>query len=550
MGLIKFQDYHLGDVEAVFFESRSESSYSLILSGIALLVLLLACFNYTNLTLGQAATRLKEIAVRKAIGSRPARLVRYFLTESLLLSLLASTLGLALAAVLLPPFNALTGKSLTLQGFLDGKSLLSLAGLVIFTALAAGGYPAVLLSRQNAVDIFRGRSALGHKGLLSRALLVLQFAISLAFIFVTAVMAGQLRFLSAKDLGFDRNGVVAVETQLPMGAGKASGELLDFFRNELRSYLGVVAVTGDSGLMGTRSGSFGHTYVKDGREVEVQAYMIDRDYLDTMSLSLAQGRNFSPEFATDASDAALVNETLVRSFGISDPVGKRFSEFAIDNSPKGFKYDPVIIGVVKDFHADSLHSEIAPAAFGLFDQIMLRFRRILVKLRPWDLPGSIAQIKTTWEKRYPDKPFFYEFLDDALGRLYRKEQNWGRILKYSAGAAVLIACLGLFGMATLAAARRTKEVGIRKVLGAPRHQIVLTLSREFILMIGLAHLIAWPLAYWAGRRRLETFAYRTGIGFWIFVLSSGLLTIVSLLTLSGQAIRAARTDPVKALRRD
>ena len=550
MGLIRFQDYHLGDVETVFFEPRSRSSYSLILSGIALLVLLLACFNYTNLALGQAATRLKEIAVRKAVGSREIWLVRHFLAESLLQSLLASALGLALAAVLFPPFNALTGKALGLQGFRNGGPLLFLAGLVVFIGLAAGAYPAVLLSRQQTVDLFRGRSALGRKAVLSRALLVLQFAISLFFIFVTTVMAAQLHFLTAKELGFDPNHVVAIETQLPMGAGKASRELVELFRNELRSYPGVVAVTADSGLMGTQSGSLGHAYVKDGREVEVQSHMIDRDYLGALGIPLAQGRNFSPEFASDASDAALVNETLVRSFRISDPVGKRFSEIAVHDRPKGLEYDPVIIGVVKDFHDDSLHFGIAPSAFGLFDQTFQRYRRILVKVRPNDLPGSVAQIKRTWEKICPDKPFAYEFLDDALGRQYRKERNWGRILKYSAGAAVLIACLGLFGMAALAAARRTKEIGIRKVLGAPQRQIILTLSREFLVMIGLAHLIAWPLAYWAGRRWLETFAYRTGIGSWIFVLSSGLITIISLLTLSGQALRAARTDPVRALRHE
>ena len=294
MGLLKFQDYHLGDVETDFFEPRSKPFYSLILSGIALLILLLACFNYMNLSLGQSAARFKEIAVRKAVGSRPGQLIRQFLADSMLQTLLASALGLVLAIFLLPSFNMLTGKSLAVREFQHGGSLLFLAGLVIFTGLAAGGYPAVFLSRQKTVDILAGRSALGGKGLLSRVLLVLQFAVSIFFVFETVVMAAQLRFLSAKDLGFDRNGVVAIDTQLPMVTGKESQELLDYFKNELRSFPDIIAVTGDSGLMGSPFGSLGHAFVKDGRRIDVQSYLIDGNYLEAMGLSLVQGRNFSP----------------------------------------------------------------------------------------------------------------------------------------------------------------------------------------------------------------------------------------------------------------
>jgi putative ABC transport system permease protein len=548
MGLIKFQDYHLGDVEAPFLALRNKASSSAILAGIALAVLLLACFNYMNLALGRSAARFKEIAVRKTIGSGQAGLIRLFLTESILQTLLASVLGLGLALLLLPAFNSFTGKSLSHPDFRSGWSAVFLAGLVLFTGLAAGGYPAVFLSRRSVVDIFGGRSSLGRKSVFSRFILVLQFTASLVFIFGTVVMAAQLRHLSSKDLGFDRSGVIAVETQLPMGASRAGRDMLNFFKTELRSRPGIVAVAGDSGLMGDGFGSFAHPFVRDGRQIDVQAYLIDEDYLAALGLSLAQGRNFSAEFGADAANAALVNETLVRRFGIPDPVGKRFSEFAADNSPKGFEYDPMIIGVVKDFHIDSLHFEIEPSAFTLFDQGIQRYRRILVKIDNRDIPGALAQIKKTWEKVSPDRPFSYEFLDDALRRQYGKERNWSRILNYSAGAAILIASLGLFGMAALAAARRTKEIGVRKVLGASAHRIILTMSREFIVLLGLAHLLAWPAAYYAGRLWLRGFPYNAGLKPWMFILSSALIVIVSLLTLSGQALRATRTDPVKALR--
>jgi putative ABC transport system permease protein len=404
------------------------------------------------------------------------------------------------------------------------------------------------LSRRSIVDVFGGRSTLGRKSVFSRFILVLQFAASLVFIFGTIIMAAQLRFLSSKDLGFDRNGVVVVETQLPMGAGQAGRDMLNFFKTELRSRPGIVAVAGDSGLMGDGLGSFGHPFVRNGRNIDVQAYLIDEDYLAAMGLTLSRGRNFSAEFGTDSTNAALVNETLVRRFGIPDPVGKSFSEFAADNSPKGFKYDPVIVGVVKDFHIDSLHFNIEPSAFTLFDQEIQRYRRILVKIDGRDIPGSLAQIKKTWEKVSPDRPFSYEFLDDALDRQYGKERNWSRILNYSAGAAILIASLGLFGMAALAAARRTKEIGIRKVLGASTGRIILIMSREFIVLLGLAHLFACPAAYYAGRLWLRGFPYNAGLKPWMFIISTVMIGIVSLVTLSGQAFRATRIDPVKALR--
>lgn len=289
-------------------------------------------------------------------------------------------------------------------------------------------------------------------------------------------------------------------------------------------------------------------YDKDGVEHTVEAFQVDRDYLRVLNLPLVAGRDFSPERAADAREGILVNEALVRDFELEDPVGKRFSDFARDKFPPEYTFDPVIIGVVRDFHVSSLHETIGPMGFGLrsFPPIQ-RLSNILVKTRPGEMAAVRKSLEAIWAKVRPDIPFSHRYLDDVLAWEYRRDRNWSRIVGWSSGFSLFIACLGLFGLTAISAVRRTKEVGIRKVLGAGVAEILFLFSRDILRWVVAAALLSWPIAYIAARKWLELFAYRVDLEIWMFAAVAVLAVLVAGLTVSGQALRAARSDPVRSL---
>jgi putative ABC transport system permease protein len=547
--LIKLSDYHLGDVDVFAFVSRSRPAFSWTLSGIALLILILACFNSVNLSLAQSSARLKEIGVRKVIGARKGQLVGQLLTESLLTGLAALILGLLAAAFLISSFNGLTGKRLALDGLLHPQTLSVMIASVLAVCVFTGLFPAQALSRFPAAEVFRGRFPGGRKSRLSLGLIVFQFTASLVFLIGSLVMARQLRFMTKADLGYDPSNIIILDTQVPPEAGPEGESLLEIFRNELLSDVRVLAVSADSGTVGSRYGGVTRRYDKDGVEHTVEAFQVDRDYLRVLDLPLVMGRGFSLESEADAREGIIVNEALVKDFELENPVGMRFSDFAQDKFPPEYTFDPVIIGVVRDFHVASLHETIEPMGFGLrgFPPIQ-RFRNILVKTKPGEMAAVSKTLEAIWAKVRPDVPFSQKFLDDALAWEYRRDRNWSRIVWWAGGFSLFIACLGLFGLTAISVIRRTKETGVRRVLGAGVADILFLFSKDILRWVVAGALLSWPIAYFAARKWLELFAYRVKLEIWMFAAAGILALLVAGLTVSGQALRAARSDPARSLR--
>ena len=547
--LLKLPDYHLGNVDVFAFVSRGRPAYSWTLSGIALLILILACFNSVNLSLAQSSARWKEIAVRKVIGARKGQLVCQRLTESLLAGSAALILGLLAALLLISSFNGLTDKRLAWDGLLHPQTLAVMIASVLAVCLITGLFPAQVLSRFPAAELFRGRYPGAIKNRLALGLIVLQFTVCLVFLIGSLVMARQLRFMAKADLGYDPSNIILVDTQVPAETAPEAVSLLEVFRNELRSDVRVLSVSADSGTVGNRHGGVTRRYDKDGVEHIVEAFQVDHEYLSLLSLPLVTGRNFSIERAADAQEGMIVNEALVKDFELDNPVGMRFSDFAWDKFPPEYTFDPVIIGVVKDFHVSSLHETIGPMGFGLRGFLPVqRFLNILVKTRPGQMEAVAKSLEAVWAKVRPGIPFRYEFLDDALAWEYRRDRNWSRIVWWAGGFSLSIACLGLFGLTAISVIRRTKETGVRRVLGAGIADILFLFSKDILKWVVVATLLSWPIAYLAAKKWLELFAYRIGLDVWMFAAAAILTLLVAGLTVSGQALRAVRSDPARSLR--
>ena len=547
--LLKLSDYHLGDVGVFSFVSRGRPAFSWILSGIALLVLILACFNSINLSLAHASTRLKEMGVRQVIGAHRGQIMGQLLIESFLTGLSSLILGLFTALLLVRPFNELTGKRLAEEGLMHLPILMVIMASVLVVSLFTGLFPALILSRCQAVDVFRGRFLGGKKSRFSQILIVFQFTVSLFFIIGFIVMIRQLHFMTSADLGYDPENIILVHTQVP-GEQAAEGEsLLEIYRNELSSDSRVLALSADSGSVGSRYGSITRRYDKDGVEHIAESFLIDPNYFKTLGIPVVIGRDFSLERSVDTREGILVNEAFIKDFELEDPVGKRFSDFAVDKLPAEYTLDPVIIGVVRDFHVFSLHLQIGPMAFGPkgFPPIQ-RYRNILVKVQAGEEAAVRKKLEAIWAQVRPDLPFSHTFLDDALAWEYRRERDWGRIVGWSAGFALFIAGMGIFGLTAVTVARRTKETGIRKVLGAGVSDIVFLFSRDILKWVLAANLISWPIVFIAARKWLDGFAYRIDIGIWMFVLAALLSLVIAGLIVSWHAVRAALSDPVQSLR--
>ena len=546
LGLYRFQDFHLGAIGSSSLEGHSRPLYSWILFGIALVVLLLACSNYTNLSLGLSSLRLKEIGARKVIGAGKVHLIRQFINESLLLSFLAIALGVLLAILVFPRFNHYTGKVLSLDFLLNFPSIAILLGLLLLTGLISGGYPAVILSGLKITDIFSGKLRMGRKNILTRALLIFQFTLTIFLVAGSLVMIKQIDYLSREDMGYDYQNLVAVPTYSFWNHDQSGDRALEAFQRELEKHPEILAVSGTSGY-GTPMGYSNITeYEFQDSLVTVTHKRVDYGFLEALKIPLLQGRNFSREYSSDIEDAVIVNQTLVHRFGLKNPVGKSFSEFAKDTRPAGYKYAPTIIGVIQDFHFASLHQEIGPMMLNMRPEGPWMY--ILVRLRPGNPAPALAAMQDIWKETNPDKPFSPIFLDDVLSSQYEQERNWSGIIRFSTAFAMLIAGMGLFGLTALTVSRRTKEIGIRKVLGANIPAVLAIISSEFVVLILCANVAAWPLAYWAASKWLQSFAYRTAIAPWIFPLAGAIVLCFGLIVVCSQAVRACLQDPVSALR--
>lgn len=547
--LLRLSDYHLGHVSVSALIAPGNSAFSWVLSGIALLILILACVNSVILSLAQCANRLKEVAVRKVIGGRRDQILRQLLTESLLTGLVSLVVGLLAAALLVTPFNRLTGKNLTENVLFSPQTILVVIPSVLAVSLFIGLIPAISVSRSNASDVFRGRFISRKKSRLSLILIISQFTISIFFIAGSLVISQQLHFMASKDLGYDPSNIILVRTQVSGERASEAESMLNIFRNELQSDSRVLAVSADSGTVGTRHGSITRRYDKEGVEHLVETFMIDLDYFKTLNVPVVMGRDFAPDRHVDARDGIIVNESFVRDFELEDPLGLKFSDFAKDKLPPQYTFDPIIIGVVRDFHVFSLHEPIGPMAFGPKGLAPIqRFRNILVKVRKGEETVVLKGLETIWTGIKPDLPFSSTFLDDSLAWEYRRERNWGRIVGWTTGFALIIAVIGLFGLTAVAVIRRTKEIGIRKVLGASSADIVFLFSRDVLKWVAISNIIAGPLALIAAHRWLQQFAYKIDTGLWMFLVAALLSLLIAATTVSWHTVRAALSDPVDSLR--
>ncbi|MCJ7579290.1 MAG: ABC transporter permease [Candidatus Aminicenantes bacterium] len=547
--LLKLSDYHLGSVNVGSLVSHGNSSFSWILSGIAFLILILACVNSVNISLALSSTRLKEIGVRKVIGARKNQIFTQMLTESLLTGVCALIVGHTVAVLLISPFNAITNKKLMAKMLLSVHTLPVVLGSVLLVCLFIGLIPAQSFSRYNAWEVLKGSFLVRNKNRLSIILIVFQFTVSLFFIIGTLVITRQLHYMASFDLGYDPTNLILVHTQVPGERAFESQSMLELFRSELQSDSGVRAVSADSGSVGSYQGSVTRNLDKEGVEYEVDIFMIDYDYLEVLGVTLLAGQDFSSQLPLETGQGILVNEAFVKEFELKDPVGKKFSDFAKDKLPAQYTFDPVIIGVVKDFHVFSLHEPIGPMAFshGGFPQA-LPLQNILVKVKEGKDSDVLKRLESIWKTIRPDIPFSYTFLDDALAWEYRRERDWGRIVGWSTGFALFIACIGLFGLSAVTVVQRTKEIGIRKVLGASVTDIFTLLSKYILKWMLVSNLLAWPFAFFAARSWLDQFAYRISINLWIFALAALLSLFVVGITVSWHAAKAAVSDPVQSLR--
>ncbi len=523
-------------------------------SAIALLILLIACINFTNLATARSAHRAREIGMRKTLGAHRGSLVAQFLGESVLLTLIALALALPMVAFLLPVFNTLADKTLTLATLNIPLVLLFLAGLTVLVGVVAGSYPAFFLARFMPYDTLRGSLRPGASGLSVRKVLVVgQFAVGIVLIIGTMVIYNQLQFVRTKNLGFQKERMAVVSARM---YGHAVAPVpFESIAGEFATHPDVlqVAVTSDVPGSNPRQASFlleGMTDLDDLDITTWNLFGVDYDFIETLSIEMIDGRSFSRDVPSDENDAFVINEAALRAardlLGADwMPVGKELDRYTRAQTEWVLGKPGRIIGVVRDFHYQSLHHQIAPLVMQLNPRTRDHF---LVRLQAADLPGALEHLETTWNAFLPDRPFEYFFLDASFDRLYRAEQRAATLLGIFTVLSLVIACLGLFGLAAFTAEQRTKEIGVRKVLGASLTDIVVLLSKGFAALVLVAFVVAVPLAYFVIGRWLQNFAYRIEISWPIFLMAGLAALAIALLTIGYQAIKAGLADPVESLR--
>ncbi len=525
-------DVHLSPaIGGGWMEPVSDPKYSYILGGIAIIVLIIACINFMTLSVGQSASRSREVGMRKVMGAQRFQLMKQFWGEALIMSLLALFLGMIFAELFLPTFNNLIEKNLDLSLVSDGHSILALVCLVFLVGLIAGGYPALLISKFQPIQIFRKKINISSSANFGRIMVIFQFSLSIFLIITTIIMGKQKHYLLTKNLGYDQDQVLVIPT-----IRAADGErFLRVLQDELSAESRVVKVSGAA--LSFDRGNHNVHFDYQGQDMNSYEYRVDYDYLSLLGLQLLQGRDFSREHLSDPDHAAIVNEAFVKRIGGQNPLGKAFT-FRGRNL--------VVIGVVKDYHFQSLHNAIEPVVLHLDPDTAIRY--LLVRLKADDIPEGIEMLKSKWQSLAAGLPFEYYFLDSDVARQYRAEERWDKIVTYSSMIALFIACLGLFGLSALSASRRTREIGIRKVLGATVPRLLGVISREHLFLVILGNVVAWPIAYLTVNQWLQNFAYRIQPGIGSFLLAATAALVIALLTVSYQGIKAALANPVDSLR--
>ena len=532
-------DIHLYSNKNSELSANSSIQNVYILSFIGLFLILLASVNFMNLSTAHSLKRAKEVGVRKTLGSNKLDLVRQFLIESGLISFISLVVAFILALAVLPFFNELSGKDISIP-FTNPIFWLILIVATILLGLFSGSYPAFFMSRFMPATVLKGGGiSKVAGGKIRNSLVVFQFAISVFLIISTLVVFQQLKFIQGKDLGFTKDQVVLIEDTY------AAGNKVQTFKEEVLRLSQVKSAT-ISSFLPTPSARSNSSFFKEGaREqenaIQMQIWDVDHDYMSTLDMELVSGRDFDKQFVSD-STAVIINETTLKVLGVGskDALGMRLSRDIELNQPQYY----TVIGVVKNFHYESLREHIG--ALGLF--LRNSTGNMAVKLKAGDFSNSISSIERIWNKIAPGQPFSYRFMDDSFNATYKAEQRLGQIFMVFTALSILIACLGLFGLAAFNAQKRTKEIGIRKVMGASVGQIAYRLTTDFLKMVGIAILISLPIGWFAMNKWLEDFSYRIEIPWWVLALAAFLALGIAILTVSYQSIKAAIVNPVKSLR--
>ena len=530
-------DIHLYNLEGEM-SPNGDIRYIYLFLIIALFVLVLACINFMNLSTARSATRSKEVGMRKVVGANRTQLIRQFMSESILLALLALFFAIAFVEVSLPAFNAFIQRELVLDYMGNWHVVLTLLGVVLFAGLLSGIYPALFLSAFQPVEVLKSTVKRGLKTSSARkTLIVFQFVISIFLIIGTVVVYDQVDYIRNKKLGFDKEHVIVMPDP-----GK---QLAEQYRSILSTYPNVLNTSRSGYVPGRGAPARPFRPFSDNANTDrfMMNYLdVDHEFISTYGLELIEGRDF---ISGEKYGTFMLNEAAMRKFGWTSCANQKLEEvYPTEEGKVKVAVRGDVVGVVKDFHYRSLHHEIEP----LIIRLVSWFEYFAIRIHSDDVVGTLNFLKTQWQEIAPNKPFDYFFLDDDYDKLYRAEEQTGTLFGLFSILAISVACLGLFGLASFTAQLRIKEIGIRKVLGASVSNLVLMLSKEFALLVGIANLIAWPIAYYAMNRWLQDFAYRIDLEIWAFVLSGFMALFIALITVSYQAWKVARTNPVDALR--
>lgn len=537
--LQKLTDIHLHSNTRYEMKGNGDIMYVYIFSALAVLIILLACVNFTNLSTANASKRAKEIGIRKVMGSAKKQLVFQFLAESLLMTVFALAFALGIIALLLPYFNSLSGKSIPFSFFTRVQTMAAMGGLVLIVGLLAGMYPAFFLSSFRAIKVLKGGniSETGGRGRLRKGLVVFQFAVSTALIVSTLIVYRQLNYMQEQKLGYSKEQVVAINDTYTLQNNQS------VFAQTLLQDSRVINTTVSGSYPGNRNMDGTQVYARNndenqkGKEIHIDIFHVDERYVPTLGMEIAKGRNFSKDFPSDSS-AVLINETAAAQLGWvqTDPIGKTI----VRSGQKEFR----VVGVVKDFHYTSLKEKIAPMMMMLDNNS----GAVLVKLNLKDVQSFLTDAKNKWAGFHTGAPFTYTFLDENFAKLYSGEKRTAQIFTVFAVIAVLIACLGLFGLVSFTTEQRTKEIGIRKVLGASTRELLVLLSKDFLYLVIIAFIITIPITWWAMSKWLEDFAYRHSPEWWVFGFAGVAALLIAMATISFKAVKAALANPVKSLR--
>jgi len=508
--------------------------YIMIYSVIAVFIVIVSCINFINLSTARSANRACEIGIRKVVGAFRKNLIFQFLGESLFMTITALVIALLIVSIVLPFFNSITGKQIAADSLNQPSILLIIVGLVLFTGIASGSYPALILSSFKPIQVMKGHLNLGSSGSVFRKILVvIQFSISIILIIGTGIVYKQLNYIKTKDIGYAKDQLITISLK---GESRRSYDILKNRLNADNRILGVTGMADDLPNFGWTSSTAEWEGKDMTKEIHVGFNLVDYDVAKTLGIELVEGRDFSKEFMADAESGYLVNEELAKLMGLESPVERPFKEFGKSGK---------IIGVFKNTHFLPLAYQINPLFFQLNPG---RINHLVLRVPTENMPATIQFIKDTWEDIVPMYPFEYRFVDADFDRAYVNIERMGRLANVFTFFAIFIACLGLFGLASFTAEQRSKEIGIRKVLGASMPGIVVLLSREFTKWVLIANVIGWPVAYLVMHRWLQNFAYRVNMGLGIFILSGLAALTIALVAISYQTIKAATANPVDSLR--